>query len=317
VSLFWRVFLANTAILLVAVLLLLYTPFTLSATPTTSQALVILLGFVGVLTANVIAMRRAFRPLEQVVERMARVDALGPAEHMPISGSPEVATVVRTFNAMTKRLEIERRTSGALALGAQEAERTRIALSLHDSVGQSLTAVLLHLKRAADLAPESLRVELEYAQEAARESLDEVRRVATELRPPELDALGLVPALAALANKMERSSGLVIEQRFPDELPPLDPDVELAVYRVAQECLTNTARHADASRSEILLEAAPDSLVLRVTDDGRGMQSGNGDGLRGMRERALYAHGSLAVDQSERGGVEVLLVVPTAVAGNA
>ena len=145
---------------------------------------------------------------------MHEVDLLSPAARMRVSGSPEVATLVQTFNAMTERLETERRTSGTLALAAQEAERTRIALSLHDSIGQSLTAVLLHLKRIADRAPESLQAELEYAQEAARESLDEVRRVATELRPPELDALGLVPALATLAQKIERSSGLVVEQRF-------------------------------------------------------------------------------------------------------
>lgn len=315
-SLFWRVFLANAAILLVAVLLLLFTPFTVSESATPGQALVILGAFVVILASNLIVMRHAFRPLEQVAARMHEVDLLSPTGRLPVSGSPEVATLVQTFNAMTERLETERRTSGTLALAAQEAERTRIALSLHDGVGQSLTAVLLHLKRIAGKAPESLQAELEDVQEAARDSLDEVRRVATELRPPELDALGLVPALAALAGKIERSSGLVVQQRLDRNLPPLAADVELAVYRIAQECLTNTARHADARHSELLLEAAADGVVLRVSDDGVGMPDGaranGGSGLRGMRERSLYVHGTLSIGRSRSGGVEVRLVVPAA-----
>jgi two-component system sensor histidine kinase UhpB len=99
-------------------------------------------------------------------------------------------------------------------------------------------------------------------------------------------------------------------------LPPLAADVELAIYRVAQECLTNAARHAGATRTEIQLEAAAEGVTLRVSDDGIGMRNGSdangGSGLRGMRERALYAHGTLAIGRSPSGGVEVRLVVPAA-----
>jgi two-component system sensor histidine kinase UhpB len=151
---------------------------------------------------------------------------------------------------------------------------------------------------------------------AVRQALDEVRRIARELRPEMLEQLGLVSALTELSRKFADSSGVRVERRFSATLPPLSDDAELAVYRVAQESLTNIARHADASRVEIALEPGPNSVVLHVIDDGRGIAApdaftlnGHG-GLRGMRERALLVGGALAVKPSSEGGVEVRLEVP-------
>jgi two-component system sensor histidine kinase UhpB len=131
-----------------------------------------------------------------------------------------------------------------------------------------------------------------------------------------LEQLGLVSALTELSRKFAESSGIRVERRFATDLPSLSDDSELAVYRVAQESLTNIARHADASRVEIALQPGPDSVVLSVIDDGRGLPepdafalNGHG-GLRGMRERALLVGGALAVKQGRQGGVEVRLEVP-------
>src|ERR671926_184745 len=106
---------------------------------------------------------------------------------------------------------------------------------------------------------------------AVRQALEEVRRIARELRPEMLDHLGLVSALTELSRKFADQSGLRIERRFADGLPTLSDEAEIAVYRIAQESLTNVARHAHASRVELALEAGVDSVVLRVADDGRGM----------------------------------------------
>ena len=124
-----------------------------------------------------------------------------------------------------------------------------------------------------------------------------------------------VSALTELSRKFADQSGLRIERRFADDLPQLSDEAELTVYRVAQESLTNVARHAQASRVEVALEPGVGSVVLRVVDDGRGLRDGAGlnghGGLRGMRERALLVGGALAVKRGREGGVEVRLEVPS------
>jgi two-component system, NarL family, sensor histidine kinase UhpB len=206
---------------------------------------------------------------------------------------------------MLERLEAERQDSGRRALWAQEAERARIAGGLHDEVGQVLTGVLLQLEsEGAD----------EETKAAVRQALEEVRRIARELRPEMLEHLGLVSALTELSRRFADQTGLRIERRFADGLPPLSDEAELAVYRIAQESLTNVARHAHASRVELELEPGAGSVVLRVLDDGRGIDetaavNGHG-GVRGMRERAVLVGGALAVKRGHDGGVEVRLEVP-------
>jgi two-component system sensor histidine kinase UhpB len=245
------------------------------------------------------------RPIEQLAARMRTVDLLRPGQRLAERGGPEVAELVAVFNQMLDRLEEERRESGRRALRAQEGERARIAGGLHDEVGQVLTGVLLQLEGEA---------RSEETKAAVRQALEEVRRIARELRPEMLDQLGLVSALTELSRKFAASS-LRIERRFADDLPPLSDEAELTVYRVAQESLTNVARHAQASRVEVALERGAGSVVLRVVDDGRGMDeaaaAANGHGgLRGMRERAVLVGGALAVKRGREGGVEVRLEVP-------
>ena len=143
-------------------------------------------------------------------------------------------------------------------------------------------------------------------------ALDEVRRISSELRPEMLEHLGLVSALTELSTTFARVSGLRVERQFDPALPKLSPDAELAVYRIAQESLTNVARHADATEVTIALERGPGSVVLSVSDDGRGFDGPPQEhgGLRSMRERALLIDGALAVKPSRRGGVDVRLEVP-------
>jgi two-component system sensor histidine kinase UhpB len=268
-------------------------------------------GLAITLVANVLLLRRAVAPLERLVERMDRVDLLRPGQRLQVGRDDEVGRVVRAFNQMLDRLESERQRSGRRVLAAQEAERLGIARDLHDEVGQLLTGVLLHLDSSTGRAPEH-RDEIEEAKRAVRRALDEVRRISRELRPEMLEDLGLVSALTELSTSFGRS-GVRVERRFDTSLPKLEPDTELAVYRIAQESLTNVARHSSASRVTITLERGPDSVVLRIVDDGRGFDSARSEehgGLRSMRERALLVGGALAIEQVPTGGVEVRLEVP-------
>jgi two-component system sensor histidine kinase UhpB len=281
VALFWRVFAVNGGLLAVLAILLIVTPVTISAPIKLEQVLIIVVGL----------LRRGQR--------------------LEVRREDEVGRVVRAFNQMLDRLESERQQSGRRVLAAQEAERVGIARDLHDEVGQVLTGVLLHLNSIAEAVP-THRGEIDAAKQAVRAALDEVRRISSELRPEMLEHLGLVSALTELSTTFARVSGLHVERQLDPTLPKLPPDAELAVYRIAQESLTNVARHAAATAVTITLERGHESVVLSVTDDGRGFIGGPQEhgGLRSMRERASLIDGALAVKSARGGGVEVRLEVP-------
>jgi two-component system sensor histidine kinase UhpB len=275
------------------------------------DAIVILAGLMVTLAINVLLLRRAFAPLGRLAERMEAVDLLRPGQRLQVIRSDEIGRVVAAFNRMLGRLERERQESGRRVLAAQEAERLGIARDLHDEVGQVLTGVLLQLNSIAESAPEH-RDRLDQSRQAVRRALDEVRRISSELRPEMLEHLGLASALTELSTSFARVANVRVERQFPASVPKLAPEIELAIYRIAQESLTNVARHAAASRVTIALEPSAGSVVLRVSDDGRGF---DGDpvehgGLRSMRERALLVGGALAIKEGPNGGVEVRLEVP-------
>ncbi len=315
-SIYWRVFAVNVGLLGAVAVLLLVTPVTISAPIKLEQALIVGVGLVVTLAANAWLLRRAVAPLERLAQRMETVDLLRRGQRLEVRRDDEIGRVVGSFNRMLDRLEAERDESARRVLAAQEAERIGIARDLHDEVGQVLTGVLLQLNVIADAAPEH-REEIDEAKQAVRGALDEVRRISSELRPEMLEHLGLVSALTELSRSFQRASGVEVERRFEPSLPALSDDAELAVYRIAQESLTNIARHAQARHVRIGLESGPGRVVLRVVDDGRGFSGvpeENG-GLRSMRERSLLVGGALAIKQAAGGGVEVRLEVPATPAG--
>jgi two-component system, NarL family, sensor histidine kinase UhpB len=312
--LLWRVFTINATLLVVATLLLALTPVTIHAPIAFVEVVLLGFGLTLMLVANLLLLRHTLGPIRKLVEGMRTVDLLQPGQRLGEGGGVEAAELVRAFNQMLERLEVERRESGRRALRAQEAERLRIARGLHDEVGQALTGVLLELDFLAGSGDGDHRRAVRDAKLAVRQALEEVRRIAQELRPEMLEQLGLVSALTELSRRFAEQSGLAVRRRFAQGLPTLSDEAELAVYRVAQESLTNVARHAHASQVDVALEPGLGSVVLRVVDDGRGMAdtaSVNGHGgLRGMRERALLVGGVLAVKAARDGGTEVRLEVP-------
>ncbi len=234
---------------------------------------------------------------------MARkVDLTRPGQRVPVSDyESEASELAETFNEMLERLESERRDSTRRVLAAQESERLRIARELHDEVGQTLTAVLLQLGRTAKHAGPELAKELAEAQETARETLEEVRRISLELRPEALDDLGLGSALVALSERFSQSTGLAVTRRLDRDLPALGEEAELVIYRVAQEALTNVARHSGSEAVELALSVDDGAVILQVLDEGRGIHAEDGGGLRGMRERAVLVGAELSVRARSRG----------------
>ena len=309
--LYWRVFALNAALLTVIAVLLIVTPVTISFPIGLTEAIIVVIGLLVTIVVNGVLLRRAFAPLGHLAKRMEMVDLLRPGQRLQVLRHDEVGRVVVAFNRMLDRLEQERQESARRVLAAQEAERVGIARDLHDEVGQVLTGVLLQLNSIAETAPEH-RADLDEARQSVRGALDEVRRISSELRPEMLEHLGLVSALTELATTFARVAGVRVDRDFATSLPKIAPEVELAVYRIAQESLTNIVRHAEASRVTITLDSSHDSVVLRVVDDGRGFGADPVEhgGLRSMRERALLVGGALAIKDAPEGGVEIRLEVP-------
>lgn len=310
--LFWQIFVPNAAILLAAGAILIVTPATVSSPVVLGEAVVIALGLVLMLMLNLTLLRRAVAPLERLAKVMREIDPLRPGDRVsPAADSAEVADLTEIFNAMMERLETERRESAHRMLEAQEEERLRLSRELHDEIGQSITGLMLQISHSAAHAPPDVQGELDETREAARSLSDELRDIVRRLRPEALDDLGLPTALIALTDRLADQTGLRIRRRLAADLPNLGPATELVIYRVAQEGLTNVARHARASEVELSLEQHHGGATLRVVDDGRGLDSSApASGIRGMRERALLIGARLSITSAPRGGVAVKLDVP-------
>ena len=310
--LLWRVFGTNATLLLVAFLALVFAPVTVSVPPTVTEVVVLAAGLLVLLGVNLVLLRPAFRQLDELADTMRRQDPLEPGHRAPVGDDPQIAALAEAFNDMLDRLDAERRESGRRALLAQEGERRRIARELHDDVGQTLTAVMLQVESLARAIPEGLRDQLDELRETARSGTEEVRRIANRLLPEALEDLGLQSALAALATAVGEQARIRVERRLEPDLP-ISREQELAIYRIAQEALTNVVRHADATVVRLTLERSGRDVALTIRDDGRGLPpggSGASHGIRGMRERAVLIGGRLRLTQPPGGGTEVQLLVP-------
>jgi two-component system sensor histidine kinase UhpB len=312
--LLWRVFGLSAAALVVAVALtaLVVHPV-LRISVADTEAAILLVGLAAVLLINLLVLRRTFAPLQRLAAVMRDIDLLRPGQPVSLEGSTsEVTELVTSFNEMLDRLEIERQDSARRALAAQEAERLRVARELHDEVGQSLTGVLLELARLERQARAELAADIHRIQESVRGSLENSRRIALELRPEALDDLGLGAALRVLTDRLSERAGIEIKARVERDLPSLEHEQELVIYRVAQEALTNVVRHASANHADLWLGRRGNTLKLRIRDDGCGLDGGqwSGGGIRGMHERALMARAALRVSDLRSGGVEVTLDLP-------
>ena len=289
--------------------------------------LIVPFGLVG-LTASVLinyaALRLALRPLgrlQTTVDRALAGDAAArvPAGHLD---DPQLARLTTAFNQMMDAQadsEAELRRLSGRILSAQEEERQRVARELHDESAQALTMMLIRLRmleRAGD--PEQVRASLAELRALTAQSLDEIRRIAVELRPKILEDIGLGEALAWRVDELNKSGAVKAslartgpEQRLPRE-------VELVLYRVAQEALTNIARHAGARTASVVLERRPHEVTLVVVDDGKGFEPARawakptGFGLAGMRERLALVGGDLKLESASGRGTRVCAVVPLA-----
>ena len=226
-----------------------------------------------------------------------------------------------TFNEMVFRLEQDasqlHELSGAI-LEAQEEERHRVARELHDEAAQALTSLLVHLRLLEKSeTPEDGRKQVQELRSLTARALEDVRRVALELRPTILDDLGLEAALAWRADELNDAGDIAVDLRTSGLHDRLPSSVELVLYRVAQEALSNIVRHARARNVQVSITAGSGRAVLEVTDDGAGFDptqsrssKPHGLGLLGMRERLALVGGELSITSARGKGTRIVAVVP-------
>lgn len=314
VPLLVRIVLAN-AVVLLAACFAIFVDLTHTRISELAADEVLIAALCVVTVANILILRHLTAPLEKLTAFARQLDGAQPGARFPSANArSETGELARAFNEMLDRLEREQAESGRSVLAAHESERLRVAQELHDEVGQTLTAVLLQLSRIDGKSDEQLRLQVGEAQEAVRSSLDDVRRIATELRPEMLADLGLASALTALGESFARRTGIHLEGEIEANLPALTEETELALYRVAQEALTNVARHSGSQRADLALSNGRGHLTLRVRDYGHGIgdrRAITGNGIRGMRERAMAVGATLDIGPPPEGpGSQVTLELP-------
>ncbi len=197
-------------------------------------------------------------------------------------------------------------------------ERNRIAQELHDTLSHTLSGLSVQLetmKAYWDADPLTARKRLDKSLIAIRSGLEETRRVLTALRAKPLEELGLVPAIRQMAEETAGHAGMNLDMLIDDAIPPLSPAEEQCVFRVAQEAITNSIRHSRANNLRLKLQFIENKVTLTVQDDGIGFDVNNGNrerryGLTGMKERAAFAKGNLAIDSHPGGGTTIQLVMP-------
>lgn len=306
----WRVFAANAAVFALAFALLALGPVTIHASIRLEELVLLLVGLVVMLLVDFLLLRQALSPLERLARVMGQVNLMRPGQRAVgfDRSSAEVLALAQAFNEMLDRLAAERRESSGRVLAAQEAERLRIARELHDELGQTLTAVALRAEHTAQLKGADHPEFAEMA-EIVQRSLADVRRISLELRPGALEELGLLNAMISLCARVSEQTGLRVHRRLEGPIPELSPDVDLAIYRIAQEALTNAVRHSHASDVTVSMKGSGDELGLSVKDNGSGLpeQVVARGGLTGMRERAMLIGAELAIESSPGAGVEVTL----------
>ena len=327
IPIFYKVLIANSLIIFVGATGGTWLATHLNVSPyATPMSLIIFItiGWLVSVVLNFVVLQIAFRPLTELGKVMKRVRAGESSLRAPLTGVDSQADqLAEAFNMVLEALDEASRLRASQIIQAQEQERQRIARELHDETSQVLTSLLISLTLLEEsVETQEARERIADTRALAHSTLRAIRNLSIDLRPSALDDLGLLPALRWYVKEYQKKCSIDVEfhaSGFKERLPA---EMETALYRIVQECLTNTAKHANANRVTITLKEETARVYARITDDGEGFDyeallktpgQERGLGLAGMHERAVLLDGTLSIHStSERGTIiEVSIPLPS------
>lgn len=322
IPLLYKVLLANSIVILIGSTLGTYLATRLQG----NSRPVALVGFVvsGLLLSvgcNFVLLKLALFPLHRLRETMRQVQSGDLAHQALVTGQdPDADQLAIAFNTMLATLNDLSKTRASQILSAQEQERKRIARELHDETSQVLTSLLISLALLEEtVSTDAARTRISETRALAHQTLRAVRNLSIDLRPSALDDLGLLPALRWYIKEYQQKCGIEVELSTSGFKERLSPEMETAVYRIAQESLTNTAKHAHAHRVRIAMSDDGTLLRMHIRDDGQGFDAetvlktpwqDRGLGLAGMMERASLLGGSVQIGSRPDNGTTIDVAIP-------
>jgi two-component system, NarL family, sensor histidine kinase UhpB len=325
VSIFYKILIANSLIVVAGASA--GTTLTLQLSDNVDSVLefVLVFALIGTLVSvvvNWLVLRATFQPLDELERTVDQVRQgnFSVRAAKPDFGDPNIDALSQTMNGMLDTVERYRAQLHNLSMqvvNAQEEERKRIARELHDDTAQVLTAQLLRLKTmeavGQNLDPDGLGQLIEMTAEA----LEDVRHMAHELRPPSIDDLGLQASVESLTAQFRERFGIPITYRLEGSKRRFPSGIEIAMYRIVQEALTNVAKHANAPSATVSIGNDDQALWATVKDQGVGFdptsvdrRDGSGLGLFGMQERTTLFNGKLKIDSAPGRGTTVNVRIP-------
>jgi two-component system, NarL family, sensor histidine kinase UhpB len=286
-----------------------------------------LVGSLISLALNIFILQAALHPLRDLRRTVNRLQA-GQSKGVQFSGNdtdPDIYQLMKTLDSLVTQLEISNqqlRMVSERAINAQEEERKRIARSLHDDTGQSLSSLIINLERLENHLPvESADIveRLRALRTMASTSLDSLRSIIYDLRPAILDDLGLLPAIRWFARTNLEQAGIQVELEFPDELPSLSQPLMTTLFRITQEGVNNIIRHSQARKACISLGLVENEVYLKISDDGHGFDPAQLSteaiqkqhwGLLGIQERIELVRGRLSIHSDPQHGTTLMIYLP-------
>jgi two-component system, NarL family, sensor histidine kinase UhpB len=325
VSIFYKILFANSSIVVLGAIAGTTVTLQWASTSTNVLEFVVLFALLGTLISIIVnwfVLRATFQPLielERTVDQVRRGNFSVRAERVGLR-DPNIDTLSDTMNGMLDTVERYRAQLHNLSMqvvNAQEEERKRIARELHDDTAQVLTAQLLRLKTMEATNQNLNTGDLAQLIEMTAEALEDVRHMAHELRPPSIDDLGLYASVESLTAQFQDRFGMGIRFEVQGAKRRLPPGMEVALYRIIQEALTNVAKHSQATSASVTLGTDETGVWACIQDYGIGFDpstvdrsDGSGLGLFGMQERTSLFGGQLKIESRRRHGTTVTVRMP-------
>ena len=326
----YKVLIANSLIIFVGATGGTWLATHLNTSPyATTMSLVsfITLGWLVSVALNFVVLQIAFRPLTDLGKVMKRVQAGESTLRAPLTGvDPQADQLASAFNMVLEALDEASRQRASQIINAQEQERQRIARELHDETSQVLTSLLISLAVLEEsVETQEARERIADTRSLAHSTLRAIRNLSIDLRPSALDDLGLLPALRWYVKEYQKKCAIEVEFQATGLKQRLPAEMETALYRIVQECLTNTAKHANAHRVTIMLREDRERIFGSIVDDGRGFDyeallktpgQELGLGLAGMHERAVLLDGTLDIHSVPGQGTTIEVSIPLSSTGS-